>query len=432
MSATEDRADRSLADEIVSCLLQAYFGRRAPDRMIDDVLYDVVPPGSSERDYTVRLFLKPSALTSPALMLKAKGPAYLAAHSLNDIAEMLRKFIYRQYPIVWRETKMEDFDGSLFDLVSAGCKSALVDALEKSSIFRPRIDYTAFPITPLVVKADFDCDDFSLIDVHSLTEGNADWLRERYLGNKDVGGWLVVKAVSVESAKRDRRVILGALALAMDHQHRHGFTLRKVATGFLRFPTPHTISTSTSGPHTPPIGSPITIADSDHQWLNKLPSILARSSSLSKRHAKALEYYYRAWFMDESDRCFLLFMALNAVFGQDGDGFAVGMKKGIKETLADDIEEKRLDALLRIRNTMLHGGAPDLFASSNYLEYAQIYESDPSSDVQLLVAKCLRKHVFGGEFRPQENPDAEIMEFARTNGHIPSQSDQSSIVHEWP
>lgn len=432
MAVTDVRAFQSLAEEIITGLLHAYFGRRAPDRMIDDVLYDFVPPGHSERNYTVRLFLKPSALTAPAIMLKGKGPSYLAAHSLSDIAEMLRKFIYRSYPIIRRETKTEDFDGSLYELVSPDCRSALAEALEKSSVFRPRIEYTAFPITPLVVKADFDCENFSLIDVHSLTEGNADWLCEQYLENEEVGGWLVVKGASVESAKRDRRIVLGALALAMDQQHRHGFTLREVVTGFLRFPTPHSISTSTSGPHTPPIGSPITIEDSDHKWLNKLPTILARSSTLTKRHGKALEYYYRAWFMDESDRCFLLFMALNAIFGQDGSTFAAGMKAGIADTLKENIEEKRLDALLRIRNSMLHGGAPDLFASSNYLEYAQKYSSDPSSDVQLLVAKCLRRHIFGDEFRCQDNPDAEIVHFARTQGLIPSETDCSSIVSEWP
>jgi hypothetical protein len=218
----------------------------------------------------------------------------------------------------------------------------------------------------------------------------------------------------------------------MDQQHRHGFTLREVATGFLRFPKPQSISTSTSGPHTPPIGSPITIEISDHKWLNKLPTILARSSKLAKRHGKALEYYYRAWFMDDSDRCFLLFMALDAIFGQDGSGFAAGMKAGIQGTLTENIEEKRLDALLRIRNTMLHGGAPDLFASSKYLEYAQKYSNDPSTDVQLLVSKCLRKHIFDADFRCQDNPDAEIVQFARAQGSIPSEADRSSIVSEWP
>ena len=76
--------------------------------------------------------------------------------------------------------------------------------------------------------------------------------------------------------------------------------------------------------------------------------------------------------MDDSDRCFLLFMALDAIFGQDGSGFAAGMKAGIQETLKENIEENRLKALLRIRNTMLHGGAPDLFASSNYLEHVRL------------------------------------------------------------
>lgn len=120
--------------------------------------------------------------------------------------------------------------------------------------------------------------------------------------------------------------------------------------------------------------------------MEKLSDILASSSSRTKRHGKALEYYYRAWLMDESDRCFLLFMALDAIFGQDGSGFASGMKAGVEQTLGEDISVKRLDALLRIRNTMLHGGAPDLFASSNYLEYAQTYSTDPSDDIQLLAA----------------------------------------------
>lgn len=136
--------------------------------------------------------------------------------------------------------------------------------------------------------------------------------------------------------------------------------------------------------------------------------------------------------MDESDRCFLLFMALNAIFGQGKGGFAVGMKTGVKETLSEDLPEKRLDALLGIRNTMLHGGAPDLFASSNYLEYAQNYSTDPSTDIQLLVAKCLRKHIFGDQFRPQDNPDAEIMQFAQAEGLLPSEKDGCSIMQEWP
>ena len=136
--------------------------------------------------------------------------------------------------------------------------------------------------------------------------------------------------------------------------------------------------------------------------------------------------------MDDSDRCFLLFMALDAIFGQDGSGFAAGMKAGIQGTLTENIEEKRLDALLRIRNTMLHGGAPDLFASSKYLEYAQKYSNDPSTDVQLLVSKCLRKHIFDADFRCQDNPDAEIVQFARAQGSIPSEADRSSIVSEWP
>jgi len=421
-----------LADTVITFLLRAYFGKQAPDRMIDDVLYDVVLPGAIERNYTVRLFLKPSGLTPAALTLKARGPGYLASHSLNDIEMMLRGFLYRSYPIIWRELQKEEFEGSVFDVTSESCRTALADTLEKSSILSPRSSSTAFPITPIIVKSDFECEDFSLIDLHSLTDGKADWLREQYLDNMDVGGWLVVKAASVEAAKRDRRIILGALALALRHQDRHGFTLREVAKGFLRFPGPHTISTSSSGPHTPPIGGSIIIDATDHEWLNMLPRILRRSTSATKRHGKALEYYYRAWFMDEPDRCFLLFMSLDAIFGQDGNGFAAGMKDGGKRTLNKDVDDRRLDALLGIRNTMLHGGAPDLFASSNYLKYAEKYFIDPSTDIQLLVAKCLRLHIFGELFGPQGTHYINVLQFAEAQGLIPSRREDNSIVTEWP
>lgn len=432
MSEPEESAHQRLAEDIVSCLLNAYFGKRAPDRMVEEVLYRAVPLGGLERNYTVRLFLKPTALIAPAIMLKGKGPSYLASHSMNNIMEMLRKFVYRRFPIIWKEMITEEFDGSLYEIVSDDCRSIFIDALKTSTIFKPRMEYIAFPITPLIVNEDFECENFSLIDVHSLTNGNADSLCKEYLGDKEVGGWLITKAASVEAAKRERCVVLGALALAMDQQHRHVFTLRKVVSGFLRFPTPHSISTNTSNPHTPPIGSPITIGNLDHTWLNKIPVILSRSSPLSKRHGKALEYYYRAWFMDESDRCFLLFMALDAIFGQGRGGFAVGMKSGIRETLNENIDEKRLDALLGIRNTMLHGGAPHLFASSKYLKYAQQYSSDPSTDTQLLAAKCLRRHIFGDDFRCQDNPDAEVLQRAKAQGLIPSETNFNSIVSEWP
>ncbi|TCU18781.1 hypothetical protein [Rhizobium sullae] len=400
--------------------------------MIENVLYDVVPPGAIESNYTIQVYLRPTALTAPALLLKAEGPAYLAAHSLANIREMLRKFVCRQYPVIWRNIKTKDFDGSLFDVVSTDARSAFATALESSSIFRPRIDYTAFPITPLVVEDDFDCDGFSLIDVNSITEGSAEWLLKNHLGDENVGGWLIVKAASVDAAKKDRRAILGALALALDKHHRHEFTLRRVVTGYLRFPRPDTISTSSSGPHTPPLGRPVTVTEADHPWLTQLSEIMSALGKPDRRKIKALEYYYRAWFMDESDRCFLLFMALDAIFGQDGDGFAVGIKKGVKATLTDGVDEKRLDRLLLIRNTMLHGGAPDLFASSQYLEYAKSYEADPSDDIQLLIAKCLRKHIFANCFRPQDDPDVGAIQHAKVQGLIPYETGWPSIVQEWP
>jgi hypothetical protein len=110
--------------------------------------------------------------------------------------------------------------------------------------------------------------------------------------------------------------------------------------------------------------------------------------------------------------------------------FAVGMKEGIRASLSDDVDVKRLDGLLLIRNAMLHGGAPDLFASSKYLEYARTYAADPSTDIQLLVAKCLRASIFGSNFRVQDNPDAEILKMALKQGLMPVTNRSRAIVAE--
>lgn len=55
---------------------------------------------------------------------------------------------------------------------------------------------------------------------------------------------------------------------------------------------------------------------------------------------------------------FPLFMALDAIFGQDGLGFAAGMKKGIADTLHEPIEERPQFLSASFRRLDASGGFP--------------------------------------------------------------------------
>lgn len=63
MSRISENVSLALAEVVVSDLLGDYFVQPTPNRMIEDALYKVAPPGHLERNYTMRLYLKPSALT---------------------------------------------------------------------------------------------------------------------------------------------------------------------------------------------------------------------------------------------------------------------------------------------------------------------------------------------------------------------------------
>lgn len=85
-----------------------------------------------------------------------------------------------------------------------------------------------------------------------------------------------------------------------------------------------------------------------------------------------------------------------------------------------------------IRNQVLHGGAPDVFASTNYAKYCEMYECDAIDDLELLLAKCLRVHIFGSGYEPQPDPYAEIVADAQDQGILPTRVERNTIVREWP
>src|SRR5690606_38940256 len=108
---------------------------------------------------------------------------------------------------------------------------------------------------------------------------------------------------------------------------------------------------------------------------------------------RALEYFYRAWFLSPRERFAPLCMALDALLSVE-HGHTAAAVKFVKAIVDPSIDEKRLRLLTRVRGAVIHGAAPDVFDSESYEEYWLTYRADPIHDLELIVAKCLRTAIF--------------------------------------
>jgi hypothetical protein len=53
-----------------------------------------------------------------------------------------------------------------------------------------------------------------------------------------------------------------------------------------------------------------------------------------------------------------------------------------------------LKLLLKLRASVIHGGAPDVYDSEKYHRYLEIYGDDPILDIELIAARCFRSIIF--------------------------------------
>lgn len=426
------QSEIDLAVEIVELLLAAYFKDSAPDRMEDNVLFCEVPRGGITRNYQTRAYLRPAGLVAPALLLRGKGPAHLRVESISSIQQRLRDFAHDNFYHVMSEVRPCESETSFAEMISANAKRKLADVIQVSTVFSPPITTHVFPLTPVRVESDFNCGSFYMIDLASLIQGDANAFIEQRTHLQNVKAWLGVHAPSIGVSMKRKRIVLGAVALALIQRERHVFTLGKMAQNYLTLSRSGGVATSSSPPHTPPLGSDIVIRKSEHIWLNELAAIIGSKDKNDIRKCKTLEYYYRAWFMDETDRCPFLFMALDSAFGQGPQATSIKIRSGIEKTLETTVDKDRLELLMKIRHCVLHGGAPDLFASSAYINYCEAYCSDPVHDLDLLTAKCLRRYIFSQNYLPMADPHADIIEDLKLRGLIASEIEQNVFVAEWP
>lgn len=376
------------------------------------------------------LHIDHNLLTLAALTLRQNGPSYLRKLPMSDIHSMLISFLTDHYAHLAPESFFPRIEGSYAQDISAVTKAKLADALQKSLIWQPRPFVTIYPLIPVRVDQSFESGAFFFQSPQELTHahlgvGSSDfpmagsqfppvgnWRHRTY----PITSWLGIRAPARQAADRQRASILGAFALALPDIRRYTCSGRDMYGGWCTFDD-NGVSVSVSEPVTPALADDWTITRAEHSWLSVLVTKLEEPDPQTVRQMRALEYFYRAWFMGPADRFPALYMALESIFG-DANHATQAVIDGVRGLLGEQVEEDRLRLLSYMRAAVLHGGAPEVYDSSKYAKYVRRYHDDPVRDLDIIVAECLRKRIFQGALAPMLDPHAEVIARAVREGRM--------------
>jgi hypothetical protein len=379
-------------------------------------------------------------LVRTALFVRREGPAYLRYMSVNDIWSMLTSFVTKNYWVLLEEVFFAHFDHSYLEHVSEGSKQQLVQLIAASSIFNPVDELTAFPLVPIKVKADFDSAPFFLIAPEALLTRLPSGINPRWIvpgqfpptaqweGRKEAPqSWLGIRSPMLQSSHKMRAAILGAVALTPLPRYRYLFSGRAMFGG--RCTLAGGCPMSFGEPHTPALMDDITITGDDHAWLEMLAAKVMAPERAVRRQMHALEYFYRAWFLDPRERFPVLCMTLDAVFG-DANHATQAVIDGVRTTIGEHVPDARLRTLMELRASVIHGGAPDVYDSRKYARYYDNYDADPIFDLELVVARCLRRLVFEDKLKSHPDPHAATIKAAQEKGRFPKKLSEHTILSD--
>lgn len=389
------------------------------------------------------LYYNSAAMTECALAYRQDGPPHLRYLPLEEVRSLLSDFVSQYYGILAKETFLARFDTSYAETVSPMIKKAFAAAMAQSDLFHPQQSRFLFPLSPLQMSAAFDGSVFALCAAGDLTTERLETrLPTAYLtptqfppsadfqGRKEaVTSWLVVKSPARRAARKWRAAILGAAALAPYYRHR--FSGRKIVSGVCEITAGGGVSFSFGETHTPPLSDDLVLSLPDHAWLSRMDALLQAHDDQSRRYVRALQYFYRAWPRDAVERFPLMFMTLDAVFGEKNNATQIVID-AIRNLLGSHIDEKRLRDLMDMRASVIHGGSPDIYDSSKYPKYIRKYDADPISDLEDVVAACLRQRIFDGALLVRDDPHRELVERLVAEGELPANHRPRSILDPPP
>lgn len=415
------------ARQAVDLLLAAMFCQRHADRRSHSFIY--LKPG--QQAFTggagFEVHYENRGLLRAALFMRRNAAPHLRSLSVRAVETALTNFISNHFWIIGDEAwdgcllgSGKRMDAPFGSFVSEGAKVQLAEAILASDLFVEPHQLFVFPLVVVRVEKEFECPNFFLVKPEGLTlerlppgyiaadlEATSFPPFRRWDGIRNQpASWLGVLAGTLEIAKRDRAAILGALALLPHPLERYQFSWRKVFGGLCTFN--NSMSMTSSDPHTPALSEDVIIGDTDHVWLDVLARKIASPVKVDKRHMRALEYFYRAWVPDPTRRFPILFGALDAIYGDAGRA-TQSVIEAVGPVMGENYDYDRLKLLLGLRASVIHGGAPNVYESSNYHVYYERYEDDATRDLELIVARCLQVVLFGAAMTERPHTYAALI-----------------------
>lgn len=393
-----------------------------------------------DRRMGTEVFVDRKAYTQALLFIRQNGAPYLRSISISDLWSLVTNFVTDNFWYIGRSAHLSITDQPYSACVTLEDKQALADALASSAMFSPKTELTLYPLIPIRVAETFQSERFFLIAAERLDQSllPASMLHSRlepcsFPPFSEWGGikhrttaWLGVRSPLPLISDKLAAAILGAAALTPLPRNRYMFSGRKVFGGRCTIRNGFTVSPREDA-HTPPIMHDIVITARDHKWLEILLALLDAQDKLSRSKVRALEYFYRAWFLDPRERFPSLCMSLDSLVGAS-HGHTAAAVKFVQEVINSSVDERRLRLLMRIRGAVIHGAAPDVYDSENYAQYYVDYGADPIRDLELVVAKCLREAVFEGELGYHPSPNADIVTEMQAKGKLPKQLAPAAII----
>jgi hypothetical protein len=433
-------AMNSIHAEATELLLSAIFRTPADNSYSHSFFYG--PPGTVPffGNAVARIFYRRDHLMRAVMYVRSHGSPHLRYVSIETVRTTLQNFIKENFWHINHGVVFSDPNQSYAELISKEKKEALSQTLHQSEIFSPQSFVTLFPLVTVRVDVDFASEIFFLSHPDTLSSHLTDAELSHGIAassfpplqdwdgiSHSPASWLGVRAPSSESASKMRRTLLGCLALATSSDYRHLFSGRPTFGGFCELNTSYRLSVGES--HTPALMEDIVIAANDAGWLDSLASKMVSNDDNSQRQLRSMEYFYRAWPLSDSERFPLLCMALDSILGKREDS-TQAVIDGVHLTLGKKVNSSRVRKLLKLRASVIHGGAPDVYDSKKYGSYYNTYSDDPISDMELLVVACIRASSFGNLFREQPDPQLEFRARLEREGRITPRGEVRSILDD--
>lgn len=419
----------AICREAVERLLGSISKTQGPDGLKAAFFYGRPGAAIYERRFGIEIFYSRQTIQAAVLYVRANGPAHLRQMAVQDIQRMLTNFVIENFWHLGNEVMFADVPSNFAAFVSWQTKNVLAGLLAASAIFKPQNELTLYPLLPVRVEQDFESPVLCFLQPTALTHaflgihpGN------RLFSDKfppfgeegckeQVTSWLGVRAPTFQVAEKRKGAILGAFALTLPRYE------RKLFSGRHNFGGRCTISAkgateSFGEAAVPPLMHNATLEAKDHPWLTLLSRKLLSEDNADIKHCRALEYFYRAWPLQPNESFAHLFMSLDSIFG-DANAATQAVIDALTKHGGTAYPYERLRLLLGLRNSVLHGGAPEVHDSAKYHRYFEAYGEDPIVEIELIAAQCFRAVIFEGLLEERPDRREEIRRAAREarDGH---------------